>query len=50
MFLLVAVAGSFTTFLYTLCFDIVGNRLVFSLRKKLFSKLIKLPIAYYDKP
>lgn len=50
MFLVVAVAGSLTTFLFSFCFDIVGHRVVFSLRKKIFIKLLKLPISYYDKP
>ncbi len=49
LFLIVACAGAFTTFVFSFCFDIVGNRLVFSLRKKLFIKLLNLPIPYYDK-
>ncbi len=50
MFLVVAGAGSFTTFLYTACFGVVGEKLVYNIRKKLFSKLLLLPISYYDKP
>lgn len=49
MFLIVAAAGSFTTFMYTFCFGTAGERLVFTLRKKLFSKLLILPLSYFDK-
>ena len=44
-----AIGGSFLTFSYQACFGIAGERLVFNLRKKLFKKLIHLPIPYYDK-
>lgn len=50
MFLVVAAAGSFTTFSYTFCFGIAGERLVYTLRNKLFSKLLVMPISFYDKP
>ena len=49
MFLITAGSGAFLTFLYSLCFSLVGENLVFDLRKKLFSKLLLLPVAYYDK-
>lgn len=50
MFLVVAAVGSFTTFMYQFCFGVAGERLVYVLRIKVFSKLLKLPISYFDKP
>lgn len=50
MFLVVAVAGSFTIFSYTFLFGVAGEKLVFGLRKKLFNKLLYMPVSFYDKP
>lgn len=48
VFLGVAVSGGICTFLYQLSFGITGERLVFSLRKKIFRKLVRMPVTFYD--
>ena len=32
------------------CFGVVGERLVFTIRQKLFAKLMYLPVSFFDKP
>lgn len=48
-FLVVAIMGSLTNFTYNFCFGVVGDRLVLDLRTKVFDKLLKMPIKYFDK-
>eukprot|EP00919_Chromeraceae_sp_WS-2016_P055358 GHVR01131587.1.p1 GENE.GHVR01131587.1~~GHVR01131587.1.p1 ORF type:complete len:154 (+),score=12.42 GHVR01131587.1:1850-2311(+) len=49
LFLGIALLGGFANFAYQASFGIVGERLVYDLRIKLFKKLLKMPIAFYDK-
>ena len=35
--------------MYNFCFGVVGDRLVYDLRIKVFEKLLKMPIRYFDK-
>jgi ABC-type multidrug transport system fused ATPase/permease subunit len=48
-FLIIALIGSLTAFLYNFNFGVVGDRVVFDMRMSVLSKLLKLPISYYDK-
>jgi ABC-type multidrug transport system fused ATPase/permease subunit len=49
MFLAVAFGGGICTFLYKFPFDLYGERVVFEVRKQVFHKLLRLPLAFYDK-
>lgn len=49
LFLLVAVVGATATFSYTFNFGVVAERLVYDLRVKVFNKLLKAPLSFYDK-
>lgn len=44
-----AVAGAICTFSYKFPFDLYGQRVVYEVRKNVFSKLLRLPVAFYDK-
>jgi ATP-binding cassette subfamily B (MDR/TAP) protein 1 len=44
----VAVAAGSMTLLYTFSFGISRERLVYNLRIKMFDKLLRLPVSYYD--
>ena len=46
---LIAVAGGVTTLLFVFAFGLASERLVYNLRMKLFNKLLRLPVSYYDK-
>jgi ATP-binding cassette, subfamily B (MDR/TAP), member 11 len=48
-FLLLAVVGSSTAFLYNFSFGMVGDKIVFHMRMKVFEKLLRLPMSYYDR-
>ena len=48
-FLGIALVAAATAFLYNFNFGIVGDRVVFDLRIKVFEKLLRLPMSYYDK-
>lgn len=50
IFLGAAVGGGLCTFLYQLSFGVTGEKLVFSLRQKIFQKLLRMPIKFYDSP
>lgn len=45
----IAVIGGFTTALFTFAFGLASERLVYNIRMKLFDKLLRLPVSYYDK-
>jgi ATP-binding cassette, subfamily B (MDR/TAP), member 1 len=34
---------------FTFCFGLASERLVYNLRMRLFNKLLRLPVGYYDK-
>jgi ABC-type multidrug transport system fused ATPase/permease subunit len=48
-FFIIAIVGSVTAFLYNFNFGIVGDKLVYDLRIKIFDKLLKMPMKYFDK-
>ena len=48
-FFIIAVVASSTAFLYNFSFGMVGDRVVFDMRIQVFSKLMKLPMSYYDR-
>jgi ATP-binding cassette subfamily B (MDR/TAP) protein 1 len=48
-FALAALAGGITTFAYQSAFGTVGDSVVYKLRLKAFSKLMRMPISYFDK-
>ena len=48
-FLVTALVASSTAFLYNFSFGMVGDRVVFDMRMKVFDKLLRLPISYFDK-
>lgn len=41
--------GGTTSFVYMFVYGLAGEGLVYSLRKKLFSKLLRMPVSFYDK-
>lgn len=47
VFAIVAAAGGIATFAYMALFGIAGERLVYTLRKKLFIKLLEMPVSFY---
>lgn len=47
---LIALAAAFMTFLYQFAFGVTSERLVYKIRVDMFSKLMKLPVSFYDKP
>ena len=47
--LLIAIGGGFMTGVYNFSFGLGSDRLVYNIRMKLFSKLLRLPASYYDK-
>lgn len=49
MFVGVAVFAAAATFSYTLCFGIYGEKLVYAVRIVIFKKLLRIPLAFYDK-
>ena len=46
---MIAVGGGLATFSYQFNFSVAGERLVYSLRTKLFKKILNLPVPYFDK-
>ena len=45
----IAFAAGLFTFLYTFCFGITSERLVYKIRINMFNKLMRLPVSFYDK-
>ena len=41
--------ASSTAFFYNFSFGMVGDRVVYDMRVRVFEKLLKLPMSYYDK-
>ena len=50
LFLGIAIGGGLCTFLYKVCFEVAGSKLVFQLRERLFSKILHLPVPFFDSP
>lgn len=46
---MIAVGGGLFTAAFTFAFGLASERLVYNLRMKLFNKLLRLPVSYYDK-
>lgn len=46
---LIAVAGGITTFCYHSSFGVIGDSIVYKLRLKAFSKLMRMGVSYFDK-
>lgn len=49
LFGLVAIVGGVGTMMYKYPLDIYGQKIVYDVRKKLFNKLLRLPVSFYDK-
>lgn len=48
MFLLIAFVSGLATFAYMSFFGIAGERLVYTIRRKLFAKLLRMPVSFYE--
>lgn len=48
-FLIIAISSAVSNFIHTFLFALFGEKLVENLRKKLFTKILKFPCAYFDK-
>jgi ABC-type multidrug transport system fused ATPase/permease subunit len=46
---LAAIASGLTTFIYQSTYGVIGDSIVFRLRVKTFSKLLRMPVSYFDK-
>ena len=49
LFLATAVLGGVATTMYKFPFDMYSQKIVYDVRKRLFSKLLRLPVSFYDK-
>jgi ATP-binding cassette subfamily B (MDR/TAP) protein 1 len=45
---IIALSGGVTTAVFTFAFGLASERLVYNIRMKLFNKLLRLPVSYYD--
>jgi len=41
--------GSSTAFVYNWAFGVVGDKLVYDMRVRVFEKLLKMPMRYFDR-